>query len=135
MNIIDKVTRSRYTLKKILEDEWDTSTISDLSNLEIEKIYNIPSSKNKSIAQFGVASGCNFTVKHKSLPSYRLHIIYFNFPEVGKISSKVTKSSCDKINNLYIDKSISPEDSLMVIINDSISESLERSFNEFNIKS
>ena len=34
MNIIQKVNHTRYTLKKILEDEWDTSTIADLSDQE-----------------------------------------------------------------------------------------------------
>lgn len=133
MNIIDKVTNSRITLKEILDDEWDTSIMPNLSNIEIEKIYNIPSSKNKSIAQFGVASGCNFSLEHKNVKSYRLHIIYYNFPEVGKMSSKVTKSVCDKIKSLYVSELISPHDSIIVIINDNISESLESSFNSLNI--
>ena len=63
MNIIEKITRSRDTLKEFLKEEWDTSTMPDFSNQEIETIYNIPSSKNKSIAQFGIASGCNFSLK------------------------------------------------------------------------
>lgn len=133
MNIIDKVTNSRFTLKEILSSEWDTSSMPDLSNVEIEKIYNIPAAKNKSIAQFGVASGCNFTVKHRFIESYKLHVIYYNFPEVGKMSSKVTKSVCDKIKSLYISELISPYDSIIVIINDNISESLEASFSSLNI--
>ena len=31
MNIIQKVNSTRYTLKEILEEEWDVSSISDLS--------------------------------------------------------------------------------------------------------
>ena len=85
---------SSKTFKEILDNEWDVSSIPDLSNQEIERIYNIPSSKSKSITQFGIASGCNFTVRHKHIPDHHLHIIYYNFPEVGKVSSKVTKSSC-----------------------------------------
>ena len=133
MNIIDKVTNSRITLKEILSGEWDTSSMPDLSNVEIEKIYNVPSSKNKSIASFGVASGCNFSLKHRSIEPYKLHIIYYNFPEVGKTSSKVTKSICEKLKTLYIGELISPYDSILVIINDNISESLESSFNGLNI--
>ena len=58
MNIIEKVNRSRYTLKQILSTEWDTSVIPELSNQEIEKIYSIQSA---SISPFpGVATGCNF---------------------------------------------------------------------------
>ena len=133
MNIIQKVNHTRYTLKKILEDEWDTSTIADLSDQEIEKMYNIPTAKNKSISTFGVATGCNFSLKHKNIPSHQLHIIYYNFPEIGRTSSKITKSACDKIMNLYKSDLINFEDSLIVIINDKISESLEKSFNELNI--
>ena len=101
MNIIQKVNRTRYTLKEILDEEWDTSTIADLSDQEIEKIYSVPSAKNKSLSTFGVASGCNFSLKHKYVPTHQLHVIYYNFPEVGRVSSKVTKSACDKIMNLY----------------------------------
>ena len=64
MNIIQKVNRTRYTLKEILDEEWDTSTIADLSDQEIEKIYSVPSAKNKSLSTFGVASGCNYSLKH-----------------------------------------------------------------------
>ena len=133
MNIIDKVTNSRNTLKEVLSSEWDTSSMPELSNIEIEKIYNIPASKNKSIAQFGVASGCNFSLKHRFIEPYKLHVIYYNFPEVGKNSSKVTKSICEKLKTLYISELISPFDSIFVIINDNISESLETSFNSLNI--
>ena len=52
MSIVDKVTRTRYTLKEVLKEEWDTSVMPDLSNSEIEKLYTLPSSKNKQIAQF-----------------------------------------------------------------------------------
>ena len=101
MGIVDKVTRSRFTLKEILSNEWDVSIMPDMSNNEVEKLYTLPSSKNKQIAQFGVASACNFSLKHKYIPSYRIHVIYYNFPEISKSSSKITKSSCDKIDALY----------------------------------
>ena len=130
--IIEKVNNTRYTLKEILKDEWDTSTISDLSNIEVEKIYTTPASKIKSLSLFGVASGCNFTLKHKLIPSHNLHVIYYNFPEIGRLNSKVTKSACDKLIKLYEEELIQFEDSLLVIINDTISESLENSFNILN---
>lgn len=133
MNIIEKVNRTRYTLKEILENEWDVSKLSDLSNSEIEKMYNIPSSKNTGIASFGVASGCNFTLHHKKIPSHSLHIIYYNFPEIGRESSKVTKTAVDKIHNLYKSDIINKDDSIIVIINDNVSETLENSFNDLNI--
>ena len=134
MNIVEKVTKTRSTLKDILSNEWDTSVMPELSNIEVEKLYTLPSSKNKQIAQFGVASACNFSLKHKLVPSYRLHVIYYNFPEIGKSSSKVTKSSCDKIEALYSSEIISPHDSIIMIINDIISESLQSSFDNLDVK-
>uniref|UniRef100_A0A6C0L3B2 RNA polymerase subunit H/Rpb5 C-terminal domain-containing protein n=1 Tax=viral metagenome TaxID=1070528 RepID=A0A6C0L3B2_9ZZZZ len=133
MDIVDKVNNSRYTLKSILSDEWDTSTIADLSREEIEKMYTVPSSST-SLIPLGNASGCNFSIRHKHIPSHRLHIIYFNFPEIGRQSSKVTKSACDKIESLYSSGMIDFEDSVFVIINDNVSESLEKSFTDLNIR-
>jgi len=133
MNIINKVNNTRYTLKEVLQNEWNVESLADLSNQEIEKMYSLPASIDKNIAPFGIASGCNFTLSHKHIPSYRLHVIYYNFPEIGKNSSKVTKSSCDKIKDFYESGSIGEDDSLFVIINDKISESLEKSFTSLNI--
>ena len=134
MNIVEKVAKTRFTLKNILSKEWDTSVMPEMSNNEIEKLYTLPSSKNKQIAHFGVASACNFSLKHNLIPSYKLHIIYYNFPEIGKSSSKITKSSCDKIEGLYSSEMISPHDSIIMIINDDISESLQTSFDSLNVK-
>ena len=118
MNIIEKVNRSRYTIKEILDDEWDVSTLADLSDKEIEIIYTVPSSKNSSLSSFGVASGCNFTLRHKYVPSHSLHVIYYNFPEIGRDSSKITKTVTDKIFNFYKSDLIHPDDNLFIIIND-----------------
>ena len=100
---------------------------------EIHKMYSIPSSKNSNLALFGPASGCNFSLRHLKVPSHQLHIIYFNFPEISRQNSKVTKAACEKLNNLYQSELIDFEDSLYIIINDVISESLEKSFNELNV--
>lgn len=129
MIITEKVNRTRYTLKEILSDEWNMELIPDYSNIEIEKIYNTPSA---SLLGMGVASACNFTLSHKHIPSHKLHIIYYQFPEIGKTSSKVTKSICDKIHNLYKNNEIQFEDSLFVLLNEPISESLESNFNGLN---
>ena len=132
MNIIEKVNRSRYTLKEVLSNEWDTSIIADLSDQEIEKMYSIPSSF---VSPFpGVAGGCNLKLKHRFIPSHSLHIIYYNFPEVGRLSSKVTKSACDKLQDFYNNEDVNQEDSLFIIINDTVSESLEKSFDGLNIR-
>ena len=117
MDIIEKVNQTRYTLKEILSTEWDTDTITDYSNQEIEKMYSSPSSKDSVL---GVATGCNFTIRHKMIPSHRLHIIYYNFPEIGRLSSKINKSCCDKIYNLYKGDLFNKEDSVFIIINEKI---------------
>jgi len=132
MSTSQKVNRSRYNLKDILSTEWNTETLPDLSNQEIDKLYSLPSAN---LSPFpGVAGACNFSLTHKFIPSYQLHVIYYNFPENGKLSSKVTKSACDKLEEYYMEDNVNNEDSLFVIINDVISESLETSFEELNIK-
>ena len=133
MSIVEKVTKTRYTLKEVLSNEWDKSVMPDLSNNEVEKMYTLPSSKNKQIAQFGVASACNFTLEHRMIKriKFTLSII---ISEIGKDSSKITKSSCDKIDSLYTSELISPHDSIIMIINDDISRSLQTSFDSLNVK-
>ena len=130
MNIIEKINKTRYSLKEILSDEWDVSSIPDLSNDEIKKMYGVQSSNGSPL---GVAAGCNLTLKHKYIPSHQLHIIYYNFPEIGKISTKITKSCADKIEALYKTDLFNLEDSVFVIIDSVISESLKKSFHELNL--
>ena len=131
MSTSQKINRSRYSLKQILSDEWDTSQIQDYSQQELDKIYSIPSANGNPFP--GVAGACNFTLTHKKIPSHKLHVFYYNFPENGRKSSKVTKAACDKIEE-YMGESMNIEDNVFIIINDIISESLEKSFNELNIK-
>ena len=133
MNIIEKVNRSRYTLKNILNNEWDVSSLPDLSDQEIERMYSIPSSKNSNLSHFGIAGGCNFSLRNRYIPSHSLHVIYYNFPEIGRMGSKVTKQATEKIMNLYKTESIHQNDNIFVIINDNISDTLDNSFNDLNI--
>tara|TARA_Y100000389_G_scaffold140342_1_gene138142 strand:+ start:219 stop:974 length:756 start_codon:yes stop_codon:yes gene_type:complete len=133
MNSIEKVNKTRYSLKEMLKDEWDTSTIADLSQQEVEKMFMTPLAKNSQLNPLGNSAGCNFTINHRYIPSFKLHIVYYNLPEVGSNSSKVTKSICDKILNLYKKEYFNFEDSVFVIINDQISETLQHSFNNLNI--
>ena len=131
-SISQKVNKTRYTLKEILSKDWDVSTVPDYSEKEIDAIYNLPSAN---LSPFpGYAGACNFSVSHRKIPSHRLHVIYYNFPENGKNSSKVTKTACDKIEDYYTNEEVGNEDSIFVIINDNISESLVKSFDELNIK-
>ena len=121
-----KICQSRINLKKYLSDEWHTSEIKDYSDKEIEKIYK-SSQHVKNGIQFGAASGCNITLYHKSIRTHRLHIIYYNFPEIGRPSVKINKQCAEKLNKLYEEKIISPEDSLIVILLNQVPENLQKS--------
>jgi len=133
MNSVQKINKTRYSLKEMLKDEWDTSTIADLSFQEVEVMFSTQLAKNSQLNTLGNSAGCNITINHKYIPSFRLHIVYYNFPEVGSQTSKVTKSICDKILNLYKKGYFNFEDSVFVVINDNVSETLQKSFDELNI--
>ena len=123
---ICKINKSRANLKSYLENEWKVKDIKDYSDLEIEKIYK--SSQNINIGiNFGAASGCNITLYHKFIPSHKLHIIYYNFPEIGRPSVKINKQCAEKINKLYTEEIISPEDSIILILLNPVPETLEKS--------
>ena len=126
---VNKINKCRYNLKKYLNDEWNISHIIDYSDDEIEKLYRSSKPMNSQI-QFGNASGCDFSLYHKNIPSHRLHIIHYNFPEIGKPSVKINKTCSEKLNNLYKDEIISPEDSLLIILYNPITENLEKSIED-----
>lgn len=124
MSYVHKINKSRSLFKKFLEPEWDVSVISDYSDEEIEKLYNLKNSKNP--LSFGKAGNLNITLEHSRIKDHKLHIIYYNFPEINSPPLKVTKQCADKINKLYIEESIQPEDSVILIITEKISENLEK---------
>ena len=130
---IKKINQSRYSLNKYLSDEWKTDIITEYSDKEIEKIYK-SSQHVKAGIHFGAASGCNISLYHKFIPSHRLHIIYYNFPEIGRPSVKINKQCAEKLKKLYDENIISPEDSLIVILLNPVPENLEKSIEElYNI--
>lgn len=124
MSYVHKINKSRSLFKKFLESEWDVSVISDYSDEAIEKLYNLKNSKNP--LSFGKAGNLNITLEHSQIKDHKLHIIYYNFPEINSSPLKVTKQCADKINKLYIEESIQPEDSIILIITEKISENLEK---------
>jgi DNA-directed RNA polymerase subunit H (RpoH/RPB5) len=128
MSYVHKINKSRSLFKKFLEPEWDVSVISDYSDEEIEKLYNLKSSKNP--LSFGKAGNLNITLEHSKIKSHKLHIIYFNFPEINSQPLKVTKQCADKINKLYLEEHIEPEDSLIIVITEKISENLEKAIED-----
>ena len=127
MNIIDKINKSRVNLKKYLENEWDTSTIENYSNKELELIYNNKKLLKNNIISFGQGSNCNFSLQHRKLPSHNLHIIYYNFPDLNSNHVKITKTCADKIYGLYENEIIKKDDSVIIIVLDKVSENLSKS--------
>ena len=126
---IRKISQSRLNLKKYLNEEWLTEHIKDYPDDYIEKLYKSSQHVQGGI-QFGAASGCNFSLHHKKVKSHRLHVIYYNFPEIGRPSVKVNKQCADKIKNLYDEDIISIEDSLIVILLNPVPENLEKSIDD-----
>ena len=117
MQLLEKIYNSRNTLKQLLDPEWNVDSIEDVSLKELEAMYVNENSKTY------VDSGCNITLTHKKLPSHKLHIIYYNFPQLHLSGTKINKSVCDKLVALYKQEGFESdetlfdkEDSLLVII-------------------
>ena len=128
MHLLEKVHNSRLTLKQILSEEWDTSVINEVSLKELEIMYN--QQNDKSIMN----SGCNFTLTNLKIPSHKLHVIYYNFPQLHLTGPKINKTCCDKLTAMYKQEGIEnddednlfdKEDSLLVIINEPVSENIQ----------
>ena len=136
MKITEKINNSRYVFKEILNDEWDTSGIANYSLNELEKIYSSVDSTDQYIKSYGFGFACNMQLKHKIIENYKLHIIYYNFPELTPQPQiqKVTKSISDKMLKLYDSDYLGSNDSVIIIVNENISESIEKNINNFNIE-
>ena len=93
MSITDKILKSRGVLKVILNDiGFDTESIKELSEKEINILFNL-SSDDSDINNLGNgAAGCNFSVNHSEIKDFHLNIVYFNMPEKNSGGSKTTKS-------------------------------------------
>ena len=134
MNIIENINKSRINLKKYLENEWDTSTIENYSNKELELLYNNQKLLKENLISFGQGSNCNFSLQHRKIPSHNLHVIYYNFPDyLNNNHVKITKTCADKINGLYENEIIKKDDSVIIIILDKVSENLSKSIENLYI--
>lgn len=129
MDLIQKITKSRTLFKKYLGPEWDVSSLPEYSNKEIERLYSSKLSANSDLS-FGKASACNFSLNHLKVPSHKLHVIYYNFPELNSSPLKVTKTCADKMMSLYTKEIINPEDSIILIITEPITDNLEKAIED-----
>ena len=66
---VHKINKSRNLFKKFLNVDWDISAISDYSNEEIEKLYNLKNNKNP--LSFGKASNLNITLEHLKIKGHK----------------------------------------------------------------
>ena len=133
MKITEKINKSRYTLKSILSNEWDTLSIQDYSLKELDSIY----SNNSGLEQYGYGFICNLKLPHKIIQNYSLHIVYYKFPDLSPDSttSKVSKKSLvDNIKKLYDEEYFSSNDSVMIVINESVSETIQKAIDNLNIE-
>jgi len=133
MKITEKINKSRYTLKSILSNEWDTLPIQDYSLKELDSIY----SNNSGLEQYGYGFICNLKLPHKIIQNYSLHIVYYKFPDLSPDSttSKVSKKSLvDNIKKLYDEEYFSSNDSVMIVINESVSETIQKAIDNLNIE-
>jgi len=134
MHLLEKVHKSRLQLKKLLSSEWSVDLIQDVSLKELEVMYEA----NNDNAY--INSGCNFTLSNLKIPSHTLHVIYYNFPELHRSGTKVNKTCCDKLTSYYKkdgfedDYLFEKEDSILIIINEEVSESLEKNVEEMYYK-
>ena len=135
MDIIKQIAKSRQILKEVLSEEYDTDTLPIYSIDEIDKLFSIESSKNPfsilSHGGQGQGNACNFTLKHRILDNHQLHVLYYNFQRDGK--TKVTKTVIDKIIKLYDDNIIQPTDNIILILNESIKDTIRNLNNTLNL--
>jgi DNA-directed RNA polymerase subunit H (RpoH/RPB5) len=133
MKITEKINKSRYTLKSILSNEWNTVPIQDYSLKELDSIY----SNNSGLEQYGYGFICNLKLSHKIIENYSLHVVYYKFPDLSPDSttSKVSKKSLiDNIKKLYDEEYFSSNDSVMIVINESVSETIQKAIDNLNIE-
>ena len=78
--------------------------------------------------------GCNVSLSNLKIPSHKLHIIYYNFPLTSFSRPKINKTCCDKLTAMYKqdgieaddeDTMFEKEDSLLIIINEPVSENIK----------
>ena len=133
MSIIDKILKSREVLREILSDQnFDTSSIPVLTKTELKVLFYLNSDSDVINSLGSGAAGCNFTVKHKLIPSYNINVVYLNMPDKNS-NSKTTKSFRDKIIKLYENDFVDHYSITVILINEKITDTIEKIVNTLNI--
>ena len=134
MDIIDKVCKSRKIIKEIFKNEYNTDTIPILSNSEIKELYELNVDENIYSSLSGCPACC-FSISHNIIDNCNLHIIYYNFPILGNRTIKINKRSFieKKIIPFYENDSVNQIDSIIIILNELLTESIQEIGNTINI--
>jgi len=123
MDLIQKIVKSRITLKEILSKDYNTDDLPIYSVDEMDKLYKLQITDDSPLKILGINGlACHFTVKHRILDKHEIHVYYYNFPKIGENTTKINRTITNKINTLYDDKIIKETDSIFIILNESINE-------------
>lgn len=106
MNDNHKIHNTRITLKEVLDIRgYDTSTIAELSLEDVIKLKESSDETNL----------CNFSVSHKDIPEWKLHVIFYKFPQKITNNTSISKATLEAdIKEFYT--TINQEDNMMIII-------------------
>ena len=132
MEIVEQIVESRKNLKEILKDEYDTDSLPIYELEEMDKLFELETTKDNPFKPFGKGSACNFTLNHKNINDHKLYVIYYNFQKNNK--TKMMKTTIiNKINDLY-NETLEKTDNIILIINEPFKENTKILNDELNLK-
>ena len=133
MEVISQIVKSRKILKEILKNDYNTDNLPIYSIDEMDKLFDLESTKDNPYKSLGKGNGnaCNFTLNHKTIDGYNLHVLYYNFQKDGK--TKTMKSIITNIMKLYEEKVFNYTDNIIIILNETIKDTINVLCNELNI--
>ena len=134
MEIVEQIVKSRKNLKDILSEEYDTSNLPIYDIEEMDKLYELESTKDNPFKFNGNGKGsaCNFTLNHNKIKNHKLHVIYYNFQKQG--NTKMMKTTIiNRIDELYKNDIFQTTDNIILIINESIKDTIKIINEELNL--
>ena len=134
MEIVKQIVKSRKNLKDILSEEYDTSNLPIYDIEEMDKLYELESTKDNPFKFNGNGKGsaCNFTLNHNKIKNHKLHVIYYNFQKQG--NTKMMKTTIiNRIDELYKNDIFQSTDNIILIINESIKDTIKIINEELNL--
>ena len=75
MEIIKQIQKSRIILRECLGDEYDTDKLPIYSLEEIDKLFDLESTKENPYNVLGKGNACNFTLDHKFIKNHKIQIM------------------------------------------------------------